>query len=226
MKTREQITAALAGKQERTKLKAERQSNGLLARLSHGRNLRRHTAWPGTEVAIDLAILTQKQRSEATAAAIIELRARGIDDGKPAPDHIEAATVEHIVQILARAIRDPETGAPVFASGAELAEAATEDEVAMLFGLYSDFRGEVDPEGTDLSEAEWTAFVVAVKKKEQTRWNAIAYSWPRTWLLSSVDRLAISLSSNSWSTDSVGEPPTPSEDQVEDQVEDQDDGGS
>ena len=185
---------------------SDRKLEGLAARLAHGRNLRHRTTWPGTDVAIAIAVLTQRERSESMAAAIVEIRRRGMDDGKPAPEHVEPAAVEHIVQILARAIRDPDTDARVFADAADLADVATEDEIAVLFTAYGEFRREVDPELTELPADEWQSFMLAVKKKELHRWSAIAFGWPRSWLLTSVDRLATSLTSNSPSTESDGEP--------------------
>lgn len=213
MKARDRI-AQITGKRdparaELGRLREERKAEGLAARLAHGRNLRRRITWPGTAVELDLAVLTQRQRSEAMAEAIVELRKRGIDDGKPAPEHLEPAAVEHVVQILARAIRDPDTGAQVFASGTELADAATEDEVGLLFTAYSEFRQEVDPDAEELPAAEWDEFLLAVKKKELDLSNAIASAWRRSWLLSSVGRLASSLTESSWNTPFDGEsPPT------------------
>lgn len=208
MNAREQIVATVAAKREAARLKDERQSDGVIARFAHGRSLRRQTSWPGAGVPIAIAVLTQRERSEAMAAAIVELRARGIDDGKPAPEHVEPAAVEHIVQILARAVRDPASDQRIFASGQELSEAATEDEIAALFAEYSDFRQSVDPAMAEVSPAEWARFEQAVKKKEAVTWSVIASAWPRSWLLTTVDRLAISLISNSPSTSSDGESPT------------------
>jgi hypothetical protein len=205
VKTNDKI-AQFAAKREAGRLREERRESGLVARLTHGRELRRRIKWPGTAVEVDIAVLTQRARSEAVAAAMTQLRAQGIDDGKPAPQHFEHATTEHMVQILARALRDPDTGELVFSGGLELADAATEDEIAILFGEYSAFREEVDPSASSMPQAEWDAFLGAVKKKEPASWSSIASTWPRSWLLTSVDRLATSLTSNSPSTPSDGAP--------------------
>lgn len=218
MTARDRI-AQVTAKHETSRLKAERASDGLAARLVHGRNLRRRVSWPGTAVELDLAVLSQSERSQAMAAAIVELRRRGIDDGKPQPEHVEPAAVEHIVQILSFALRDPEGGARVFANGTDLADAATEDEIAVLWRDYSEFRREVDPDASELPEPEWRAFIEAVKKKEAVRWSAIASGWPRSWLLTSVDRLANSLTSNSSSTDSFTEPLETTTNETDDETE-------
>lgn len=209
MTARDRIAQLQKGKQAAPSVPTP--ADGLVARLHHGRDLRHHTTWPGTDVAIDIAVLTQADRFKAIAAAIVELRLRGIDDGKPQPEHVEPAAVEHVVQVLALAIRDPATGAPVFSSGAEFAAAATEDEVGRLWTEYSDFRVLVDPDATELPDAEWSHFAEAVKKKDEILSNAIASEWPRSWLRTSVARLVTSLCSNSSSTHSSAAPSEPPE---------------
>lgn len=180
----------------------------LATRLARGRDLRHRTNWPGSDVPIDIAVLTYAQRTEAQAAALTALEARGIDDGRPAPQHSAQAAAEHMVQILARAVRDPSDGRQVFASAVELGTTATEDEISALWEEYSGFRRSVDPELEELSDEAFDEFVETVKKKGETAdWRDIASSMPKPLLLSLVARLVNSLSSSWSSTTNSSESP-------------------
>lgn len=185
---------------------AEPPPRDLAARLARGKELRRHTHWPGAPaVKIDIVPLTYTARAEAVSEALKTLDERGIDGGSPAREMVEHAAAEHMVQILARAILDPETGERAFRSGAELGAAATEDEISWLWTEYSGHRQSVDPEIEELPEAEFERFLDASKKKDDRLGRAIASSWPKTWLLTSVVRLARSVTSSCSSTPSLGE---------------------
>jgi hypothetical protein len=213
MRAKDQIAQVMAARREAATLKQERQTDGPVVRLAHGRTLRRRTTWPGTAVPISISVLTYRQRAEAMAAGLTQLRARGIDDGKPAPEHVEPALSEHIIQILARALRDPESDELLFAAAEDLADTATEDEVSILFAEYADFRETVAPTLKELPPEEWQRFLSAIKKKEPESWSAIAYAWPQSWLLTTVDRLATSMSSSLPSISSGGESLSPAEDE-------------
>ncbi len=180
----------------------------LRARLGRGRTLRRRCTWPGSDVEIALAVLTQAERFEAETAAWASLKERGIDPGRPAPEHASPALAEHMVQVLARAIRDPEDDSRVFRSGEELAQVVTEDEMTVLFLAYSEHREAVDPDVTELSEQELDEFVDAAKKKGAEALSTIESSTPRRSLLSLVARLSTCLSSSSSTTPASEERPT------------------
>lgn len=177
-------------------------TNDLAARLARGKELRRRTRWPGSEIAIDLVPLTYALRAEAIAEALAALSSRGIDGGNPARELVQHSAAEEIVQILARSIRDPETGEQVFRSGAELGAAATEDEISWLWTEYSSHRQAVDPEREELPEEELERFLEASKKKDAIRGDGIALSWPKHWLHTAAVRLANSLTSSASSTTS------------------------
>lgn len=175
---------------------------GIAARLGRGKSLRMDAVWPGGTLPIQLQILTASERAQSVAAAHAALKFRGIevDGGKLDPLTVETVAVEVAHQVVARAVLDAETGAPLFASAAELGAAATEDEIEALFNLYSDHRQNVDPAPGDLTDEEFRALDEAVKKKDVTRVSDIARSMPRRSLLTTVVRLASSLMDNSTST--------------------------
>lgn len=172
----------------------------LVARLARGRDLRAITTWPGGGLALELQILTRAETADAHAAALAACAARGITETANTPRAIEARADEEMTQILARAIRDPATHAPLFASAEELASVATDDELVALFNSYADHRHAVDPEPAELSEEVVAEIDAALGKADGTRLSAIVSSMPRHWLRSTALRLATSLRSSSTST--------------------------
>ncbi len=198
-------------KQELVKRLTVRPGNGtaLVERLARGRDLRRRMTWPGAGLEIELKVLSSAEASDAHLAAAATITARGLDAKSMNPRSVEALATEEFTEILARAVCDPATHEPLAVCAADLAAAATEDELVALYNAYSDLRHEVDPEPDEMPESEFAAIDAALKKKDATLLSAIVSSMPRPWLRSTVLRLATSLTASSTSTsDSSSSPPS------------------
>lgn len=183
----------------------------LLERLGRGRDLRKRVTWPGGTLELDLQVLSRGETADALSAAVSACTARGIDQASTSVRAVEARTDEEITQILARAIRDAETGRPLFASAEELASIATDDELVALFNAYADHRHDVDPDLGEMPEEEFRALEDALKKKDETRFNSIVSTMPRAWLRTSVFRLVTSQTDRSSSTSDSSPPALPSD---------------
>lgn len=194
MPTRDEINRAL-----RKRRQPSPEIEAKIARLGRGRDLKTRCTWPGGALEFDLYVLTQSERSIAEADARQALRAAGLDIAGNSPAVLEAVMVERTVHLLAAAMRDPQTGEPLFASADELAEVATDDEIEKLAELYASHRVATDPSLDALSSEELAEIDECLKKKDPIRLSNIVSHMPPTSLRILVGMLAISLIGKSMS---------------------------
>ena len=182
----------------------------MVARLGRGRKLTTPCTWPGGTLAFDLWVLTQAERDECEASAILEVKNRGIDINTRSPVVLETIYIATAIHVIAAAMRDRETGQRVFATAKMLAEVATDDEIEKLTEMYKEHRVANDPNIHGLSDAEVAAIEDAIKKKDLIRLSSIASEMPKPSLLTLAMLLAASLTGKSSSTSF--EPPSPGSD--------------
>lgn len=203
---RAQVASRMAARRELGQL--AREPAGFAARLRAARQMRIEIAWPGTDITMGLELLSERDRMAAAQAAREELTKRGIDHGKPAPAHAEELGAEVWVQIIGRALfESAQPDAPrLFASVDEFRAEVRAAELDVLSDEYVALERERSPKLEEISREAIAEFEAAVKKKDVSRWNAIASAMPRSSLRTLADRLASSLSSTSSSTPSDDEP--------------------
>ena len=182
----------------------------MVARLGRGRKLTTPCTWPGGTLDFDLWVLTQAERDECEASAILEVKNRGIDINTRSPVVLETIYIATAIHVIAAAMRDRETGQRVFATAKMLAEVATDDEIEKLTEMYKEHRVANDPNIHGLSDAEVAAIEDAIKKKDLIRLSSIASEMPKPSLLTLAMLLAASLTGKSSSTSF--EPPSPGSD--------------
>lgn len=188
---------------------AGKDGSAIMERLGRGRDLRHRMTWPGGTMELELQVLTRGETASALAAALVACAARGISESATSPRSIEARVDEELTQILAIAIREPETHERVFKSADELAAVATDDELVTLFGAYSDHRHAVDPDPEEMPAEDFAALEDAIKKKDERLLSDIVFGMPRPWLRTSALRLATSLMGSSTSTSGSSASPSP-----------------
>ena len=211
MSKREQIASRAAQQVESGR--AALAPDGLAARLRAARTLRRKVRFPGTDIEIAIQVLSAAEQAESEVAALEAVRAIGIDDGKPGPNHLDLIGFHVTKQTLARALYETDRpDAPrLFASADDLEGAITTDELHALGALYTDARQALDPRPEELPSELLEEFIEAAKKKAETHWRVLVSAWPRSWLLSLVDQHATSLSSSSSTSGSDERAPLPIE---------------
>lgn len=107
-----------------------------------------------------LRILTEKDRAEAGLAAHDAFV--GVEMNLTSADLHETRLAN---ELLARAVLDPATGQPVFATAGDLEVNLSRDQKGYLLSEYLAFEREYSP--TRLSDAEFDALLAEVKKRPQ-----------------------------------------------------------
>jgi hypothetical protein len=147
------------------------------------------------EVQARMVVVSAADGWEAAAAAWRKLEAAGL---RGSPEESLLYDRCELVELTARAIRDPETGARVFSSGDELAETLPDPVLVKLTREYTDLVEQIDQAGAD----EIAALVDALKKKEWMRLRSIAPTLPRDSLDTLVSLLLDCLAGRSSGTGS------------------------
>ncbi len=175
---------------------------GLAARIVAARSLKKVIKWPGTDIDVSIQVLSRRDLAESQAASIQALKHRGIDELKPAAGHVEQIGAEYVLQILSRALYEPDGSKRLFASVEDFASVVTEAELYQLSAVYTDLLIDTDPSPEDLPDDKYDEFVEAAKKKGPMHLSAIVSSMPKSWLPTLAVRLATSLGSSFSNTES------------------------
>lgn len=122
--------------------------------------------WPGTDVDVRLHILAPSEQQEADFEADRWFRAAKVDVSSHT---LEAWETERTVQMLWRALRDPEDDTPLTKTvvGFRALSVLTIDVRNELVRAYRAFEAEVSPNPELMDMEEIKEFVAALKKKPE-----------------------------------------------------------
>jgi len=132
-------------------------------RIRAGISAKTETRWPGTDEPIWIHVLDKAALQEAAFAADKRFHAAGVD---VAAHTIEAYKDEETVQILWRAIVD-EAGKPITPSVEGFRVLLTTDVQTRLAQDYAAFEAETSPSLERMSDEDFEAFLVDLKKKPE-----------------------------------------------------------
>ena len=135
----------------------------LIERLKAGRTAQRTVTLNG--VALGLRVLSEQDALEADIATQEAMRERGIELGLASAETFEA---EKTSQLLLRALVDPDTGKPVFASARALRETLLRDDKAYLVEEYMAHERAYAPSEANLSPEAFAVLLEALKKTPET----------------------------------------------------------
>lgn len=134
----------------------------LLDRLKAGA-AQTHEAWVG-DCRFTVRLLSDQDRQCCQGEAAAYLRAHGVSLSAETVDIFDA---EVATRLLARAVLDPETLAPVFATADVARSVLTAPVKDALLTAYVGLEREVNPRPGLMPEADYEALVEAVKKTPQ-----------------------------------------------------------
>jgi hypothetical protein len=165
-------------------------AESLLARLMRGRREvnSRIFQLPAVGIPARIYVLSQTEVVQCRSQAYHFLNdGMGLDPN--ALVNRDAYADEVTLQILARALRDPDDiGKPLAESVADLRDNTTSDERAAIFDLYVELQREVDPARAEMTEADALEILEHVKKKDSTRLVDIGSSRLASFLLFMASR--------------------------------------
>lgn len=165
----------------------DRQSKGarMLASLRKGLDNYRDCSFPGVEMPLVIVPLFNDELQEAQADAEARFRKLKIE--------VTVLTAEDLnselqLQILARAIRDPEDATRtkvLFRDADELRANSTADERMLLVDDYLEVQAKANPAPEEISDEVFKQIEAAVKKKDQSLLNSIGSRMLSLYLLAS-----------------------------------------
>jgi len=118
--------------------------------------------WPGTDQKVLLKVLSQKEIQDASFAAERLFNTEKIAVNMMTTDAYET---EKVIQLLYRAIRDPEKQEePIAPSITEFRKALTKEDVEYLSEEYGTFTKDCSPNPDNISSEEFDKILVDVKK--------------------------------------------------------------
>lgn len=132
----------------------------LLAKLKAGRSVIK--PFQLGAIRLGLRILTEHDYQEAGWAANAMLDAH---EAELSTANAELFESEKASQLIQRFVVDPDSGAPVFPSAAEVAATLSREERNEIGAAYYDFEKEYSPSERTLSEADFAALLAKAKKK-------------------------------------------------------------
>lgn len=177
---------------------ADAKAARIAASLGRKREAFVDVAWPGGSRVVRIEILSSPEMADAVASAADRLAQKFGDRKASALDALELRKRAQMTEIVARAVKDPETGDRLFDSvdTLELAR-VTDDEVGSLWMQYDALEQEIDPDPSKVEPEVLAAFVDAAKKKDAVTLRRIASDSPITSLPTLVEQLVICLTGKS-----------------------------
>jgi hypothetical protein len=168
--------------------------SNLLSRIKLGTANTKMVKWPGSEELVSLRILSLQERQEAGFATERHFKTSGIDlNMATAPDYDE----EKAVQMLWRALRDPNGNVPLCKSIGEFRCALTREDKTTLIDEYLTFERDCAPSPDNLTEDEFDQFVSELKKTpDEILSGNYSTSMLKKLCRSLASQLAIALSRN------------------------------
>lgn len=133
----------------------------LLEKLKAGIQNAKRLKWPGTDVDIDIRVLSEHDHHEASMAADRIYKVADINVGVENVDNYEA---ERTVQLLWRAVRNPETGGHVAKNITEFRTLLTRDARNILVDELNAFERECSPSPENLTDEQFDELFARVKK--------------------------------------------------------------
>jgi len=122
--------------------------------------------WPGFDAPFKLRVLRGDEQQECYAAAYSRFKQIGLP-----PENLQCVVPyeeELMVQLLFRACRDADDPAKPFALDEDdLRANTTADQRGIVTRWYGDLRAQNSPDFAELSQGEYEAIKVAVKKKDR-----------------------------------------------------------
>ncbi len=135
----------------------------LLEKLKAGAALT-HEVWV-SDCRFVVRLLSDLDRQRCQGEAAAYLRTQGV---ALAAETVNVFDAEVATRMLARAVLDPETNAPVFASADAARSILTAPVKDALLAAYVELESDVNPRPGLMPEADYAALVEAVKKTPQT----------------------------------------------------------
>ena len=141
-------------------------SHGIVQRLKAGTANRKLWHWPGTDVDVELRVLSDQDQLEAGLAADRLYRDANVDVAMPNINDYEG---EKTTQLLFRAVLDPATHKQLFADITEFRKVLTRPVRDALGRALDELQQECSPPVDCMSQDEFDRLVARVKKTpEQT----------------------------------------------------------
>lgn len=165
----------------------EQMSKGarMLSTLRKGRRHTRECGFPGMEeLRLVVVPLFVDELQQAHAEAEERFRELGIEVTLLTADDF---TSELHLQILSRALRDPEDSelrTPMFRGASELRSNSTADERTLLVDEYVEVQAAANPAQDSMSDEVFEQIQDAIKKKDQTQLSSIGSRMLSLYLLS------------------------------------------
>lgn len=136
--------------------------SSLLARLKKGNRNTKRVDYPGTESPVLLRVLSEQEQQDAMIAAELYLKDKKIEISMGSVDVYAA---EQSVQILYRALRDPENPERPFAeSPDEMRKLNSSGELNVLNDQYREYELECSPDPMEMTQSDFDSLVADVKK--------------------------------------------------------------
>lgn len=156
----------------------------LLQKLKSGTDNIKIIDWPGTDQKVALKILSQQELQDASFAAERLFKSQKVETNLMTANDYEQ---EKVVQILYRALRDPErTSEPICGSVSTFRCNITSKELDILSGHYVAFETECSPSPDRLSSDEFDKLLSEVKKTPDSAIGTITNIYTLRRLITSM----------------------------------------
>jgi phage FluMu protein gp41 len=156
----------------------------LLQRLKLGTDNVKLIDWPGSETKVALRILSQQDLQDAAFSAERLFKTQKIETNLMTANDYEQ---EKVVQILYRALRDPEKlSEPIVSSISAFRSMVTSKEIDILSGHYVAFETECSPSPDKLSSDEFDKLLSEVKKTPDSAIGTITNIYTLRKLITSL----------------------------------------
>lgn len=138
--------------------------SSFLEKIKMGKDAKRTVLWPGTDVQVEMRILSRDEIQSAQFAAQELFRKNGIELGFSILDEYQD---EVTTQQLYRSLSNPENGTPLASTISQFRQNVTREEISELASAYSEMEEEYSPNHDKMSEDQFKAFYEKLKKKPQ-----------------------------------------------------------
>jgi hypothetical protein len=146
-------------------------SRDIVQRLKAGTANRKPWHWPGTDVEVELRVLTDQDQLEAGLAADRLYRDAKIDVGMP---NIQDYEAEKTTQLLFRAVLDPTTHKQLFGDIAEFRRILTKPVRDALGLALDELQQECSPPVDCMEQDEFDSLVAQVKKTPEATISSLS----------------------------------------------------
>ena len=137
----------------------------ILEKLKAGSRNVKNIMWPGTDTAIAIRVLTEQDYHDASLAVDRIYRDAEV---RISMENISDYEAEKNVQLLFRAIVDPDSNQPICKSIIEFRKLLTKDIRNYLITELTAFEKECSPNLETMSDSEFSSLLIQVKKNAET----------------------------------------------------------